>query len=125
MGHALWLYEGKCFDLHGHNYKAEITVIAKSGLDDIGFVIDFSELKEKVGEFIDEYLDHKTLINKADPRFHDKLPGVIKVPWNPTAENIAYYILNSSAEVLEKEFPVQVTNVALWETVTAKAEVSK
>jgi 6-pyruvoyltetrahydropterin/6-carboxytetrahydropterin synthase len=126
MGHALWLYDGKCFDLHGHNYLAEITVTASDGLDEIGFVMDFSDLKEAIGTQIDELLDHKTLINKDDPRFNDKLPGVVKVEWNPTAENIAAFLFTQTVEELKEDYPnVTVTKVTLWETDTAKAEVTR
>ena len=46
-GHRVLGHEGKCKNLHGHRYSAEITVTAPD-LDGLGRVIDFGVIKEKV-----------------------------------------------------------------------------
>jgi len=58
--HQLRGYQGKCENLHGHNGKVEVT-IASEKLDKLGMVIDFKELKLRVGNILDE-LDHPTRI---------------------------------------------------------------
>ena len=79
--HALREYKGKCERLHGHNWRV-LVVVSGQKLDGVGMVMDFSELK-KILEVALSNLDH-SFLNEADP--FDKI--------NPTAENIAEYILN-------------------------------
>ena len=56
-GHALYGYDGKCKNVHGHSYKLYVTVIGKpiSDTDNVkyGMVIDFSDLKSIVGVLAD------------------------------------------------------------------------
>lgn len=77
--HFLPDYEGKCHDLHGHRWRADVGISGPTQLSggDRGMIIDFSKLKEKVG-FIFDLLDH-TLLNE-----------VIE---NPTAENIVEWLV--------------------------------
>ena len=59
-GHRLLNYTGKCRHLHGHNGKAVVTLQSPE-LDDLGMVVDFSEVKRVLGQWIDENLDHRVL----------------------------------------------------------------
>jgi 6-pyruvoyltetrahydropterin/6-carboxytetrahydropterin synthase len=112
-GHRLLNYNGKCANLHGHNGKAVITVETAS-LDELGMVVDFSLMKQRIGKWIDDVLDHKMLLNVADPIIPE-LPrlGEPYVPcdFNPTAENLAKMIYDHA---IEQGFPV--VDVTLWET---------
>lgn len=117
-GHRLLHYEGKCRFLHGHNGLAEI-VLKKSSLDKRGMVVDFTDVKNELGAFINEQLDHKMLLHKKDPL----VPALKKAgePFflmdsNPTAENIAKLIFDYAKS---KKFPV--VAVKLWETETSYA----
>ena len=65
-GHRLLEYEGKCRHLHGHNGRAVIT-IESPDLDHRGMVLDFSDIKKDVSTWIDDNLDHRMILNKADP----------------------------------------------------------
>jgi len=112
-GHRLLDYEGKCRHLHGHNGRAVIT-LATADVDHLGMVLDFSRLKQIVGGWIDETLDHRMLLHEADPvlsflRQQGEPVYVMKV--NPTAENIARLIYDYTAA---QGFPV--VEVQLWET---------
>ena len=75
-GHALREYKGKCENVHGHNYRVQITVEGER-LNRIGLLVDFVELKRIVREVM-ERLDHQ-FINDLEPF------TVI----NPSAENLA------------------------------------
>ncbi|MBW2989241.1 6-carboxytetrahydropterin synthase QueD [Candidatus Woesearchaeota archaeon] len=75
--HNLLRYKGKCERLHGHTYRAEVSLEGEP--DDEGMVEDFAEIKKVVGERVLKKLDH-AYIN-----------DVIK---QPTAENIAIWIWN-------------------------------
>lgn len=88
-------------DLHGHNWKVSVTV-GSERLDDVGMVIDFRKLKERLSEVLGG-LDHKYL---------NDLPYFKKL--NPTSENIARY-------VYEKLRSDQIKEVTVWETDTAWA----
>ena len=101
--HRLLNYEGKCENIHGHNWKVEITVTGEE-LDKSGILIDFKILKKFLNEIL-EKLDHKNL-NELE-EFKDI---------SPSSENIAKFIYTE----LKKEFP-QIKKVTVWETEKAKA----
>src|SRR5437899_2508907 len=112
-GHRLLNYDGKCKHLHGHNGKAVIALEAPS-LDALGMVVDFSQIKQKVGNWIDEALDHQMILRQDDPvlpflKQHGEKVCVVDV--NPTAENIAKMIFDYTKA---QGFPV--VEVTLWET---------
>lgn len=122
-GHRVYMHESKCRHLHGHNYKAEITVTSKH-LDWLGRVIDFSVIKSCIGEWIDRNWDHKTLLFQDD---HEYINRVLSTdcficPFNPTAENMAMYLLKKGNLIFkEQEHPIKVIRVKLWETDTCFA----
>jgi len=112
-GHRLLNYDGKCRHLHGHNGRAVITLEGPS-LDERGMVMDFSDLKRTVGEWIDGTLDHTMLLRKDDPVLPDlqkRGERVHVLDVNPTAENIAKLIFDYAKS---EGFPV--IEVKLWET---------
>lgn len=96
-GHRVHGHEGKCRNLHGHNYRIHFTCVAEDGaLDGVGRVIDFSQVKAKLCMWVEEHWDHRFLIWEEDPMKSSLLeldPTVVVVPFNPTAENIAQYLV--------------------------------
>ena len=112
-GHRLLNYDGKCRHLHGHNGRAVITVEAP-GLDPLGMVMDFSQIKRVVSHWIDTTLDHRMLLHRDDPVLpYLRAQGepVVVLDVNPTAENIAKLIFDFAKG---QGFPV--VEVRLWET---------
>ncbi len=97
-GHALYGYDGKCKNVHGHSYKLSVTVSGKPILDashvKFGMVIDFGDLKKIVKEEIVDQFDHATVFNQNTP--HVELANelknrghhVILVDYQPTSENM-------------------------------------
>ena len=85
--HNLRQYEGECENLHGHNWKVEVTVASKR-LNKIGLAVDFKVLKRAL-EGILEKLDHKYL--NDIPPFNKE---------NPSSENIARYIYQEFEKAL-------------------------
>lgn len=125
-GHRVYGHEGKCRNLHGHNYVAFITAEA-ADLDSVGRVIDFSVLKEKVGVWIDAKWDHGTILWSGDDQALAAVSGIepcklFVLPSNPTAENMAWYLLNVVCPVELGETGVRVTSVRLWETENCYAD---
>lgn len=99
-GHRVVGHESKCRYLHGHNYRIHFVCEAE-GLDSIGRVIDFSVIKEKLCLWIEENFDHKFLLWQSDP-FLESLwllspESICIVPFNPTAENMAEYLVKEIA----------------------------
>lgn len=112
-GHRLLNYDGKCKYLHGHNGRAVITIESPE-LDHRGMVLDFSDIKRVVSDWIDKNLDHRMILHRDDPARAalEKLgEPVYLVDTNPTAENIAKLIFDYARG---QGFPVVET--LLWET---------
>lgn len=127
-GHRVLGHGGKCCNVHGHRYSAEITCAAM--LDDLGMVIDFGKIKELVGTWIDDNWDHTMIFNTDDPlvpafrgelaaRINGKVPGCHKpafiLPANPTAEVMASFLFHKAMELLSP-FHIKVTHVRIYET---------
>lgn len=107
-GHALRNYRGKCENVHGHNYRAQVSIHGEQ-LDEIGLLVDFVELKRVVHSVLDR-MDHQWL-NEFPP--FDKI--------NPSAENMAKYIYDEVTSGLQGKNGIRVGSVRLWETDTASA----
>ncbi len=117
-GHRLLNYDGKCRFLHGHNAKAEIELSSET-LDHRGMVMDFNEVKRRLQSWVDSTLDHKMLLNKADPLLPALKPEtepVVLMDRNPTAEVISQMIYDYAKN---QGFPI--AEVRLWETPTSFA----
>jgi|TARA_Y100000385_G_C12956875_1_gene577937 6-pyruvoyltetrahydropterin/6-carboxytetrahydropterin synthase len=129
-GHALYGYDGKCKNVHGHSYHLDVTVIGQPISDPthvkFGMVIDFSDLKKIVKEEIVTVFDHATVFNKNTPhvelanelasRGHD----VILVDYQPTSEMMVI----DFAEKIKKRLPetIKLHALKLQETTTSFAE---
>ncbi len=117
-GHRLLNYNGPCKNLHGHNGKIEIQ-LAGEKLDALGLLYDFSEVKRIVKSWIDENLDHKLLLHRADPLAQtliDAGEDIYLMDENPSAEAIAKLIYEFCAA---HGLPIE--QVCLWETESARA----
>lgn len=105
--HQLRGYKGKCENIHGHNWKVEVQVLAEN-LNEVGIAIDFKELKRLTDETI--YLLDHTFLNEIPP-FNEL---------NPSSENIARYIYFSIKDKLN-QYPVKLESVTVWESEHASA----
>ena len=112
-GHRLLNYDGKCKYLHGHNGRAVITLEAHE-LDECGMVLDFSDIKRVLSDWIENTLDHRMILNRQDPvvpMLQELGEPMYLIDTNPTAENIARLIYDFTFEC---GFPV--VDCRLWET---------
>ncbi|HTO36062.1 MAG TPA: 6-carboxytetrahydropterin synthase [Flavobacterium sp.] len=129
-GHALYGYDGKCKNVHGHSYKLFVTVIGTPNSDishvKYGMVIDFSDLKKIVKEEIVDKFDHATVFNQNTP--HIELASelqqrghhVILVDYQPTSENMVIDFSKKIQNRLPKT--VKLHSLRLQETETSYAE---
>ncbi len=106
-GHALRGYKGKCENVHGHNYKIQVTV-AGERLNSVGLLMDFVDLRAAI----------KTLVDRLDHRFLNDLPPFDVL--NPSAENLAKYFYDG-LETQVREQGNRVNAVKVWETDTTSA----
>lgn len=129
-GHALYGYDGKCKNVHGHSYKLSVTVIGKPIVDrsnvKFGMVIDFTDLKKIVKEEIVDQFDHATVFNETTPHIELakelKTRGhhVILVDYQPTSENMVI----DFAQRIKNRLPEGITlfSLKLQETDSSFAE---
>ena len=116
--HRLMDHEGPCRHLHGHNGRLQV-VLASQSLDDQGMVYEFGDLKAVIQTWVDEQLDHQTLLREDDPLvpcLKELEQPVHVMAINPTAESIAAAVFHYA---VEQGLPV--VEVRLWETDTACA----
>ncbi|WP_034060303.1 6-pyruvoyl trahydropterin synthase family protein [Lacinutrix jangbogonensis] len=129
-GHALYGYDGKCKNVHGHSYKLSVTVFGKPISDNtnvkFGMVIDFTDLKKIVKEEIVNVFDHATVFNKNTPHVElakelkDRGHNVLLVDYQPTSEMMVI----DFAEKIKNRLPadIQLHSLKLQETDSSYAE---
>lgn len=135
-GHRVAGHESKCSNIHGHNYRVTFTCQSDS-LDSVGRVIDFGDIKKTLCQWIEDEWDHRFLLWAEDGsavamalldpvHMYDKTSGhkqvslvddfgVVVVPFNPTAENMAAYLLKLGNIMLSSR-GIQLCSVRVEET---------
>jgi len=129
-GHALFGYDGKCRNVHGHSYKLSVTVIGSPIVDTnhvkLGMVIDFSDLKKIVKEEIVNEFDHATVFNKNTPHvelakeLENRGHNVILADYQPTSENMVLDFASKIKARLPEN--IKLHSLKLQETDTSFAE---
>jgi len=129
-GHALYGYDGKCKNVHGHSYQLFVTVSGQPISDQenvkFGMVIDFGDLKKIVNEEIVNVFDHATVFNKNTPHVElakellDRGHEVLLVDYQPTSEMMVI----DFADKIKKRLPKNIAlhSLKLQETATSYAE---
>jgi 6-pyruvoyltetrahydropterin/6-carboxytetrahydropterin synthase len=105
--HQLRGYRGKCENMHGHNWKVQVSVMAEA-LNEIDIAIDFHDLKRLAREVVAP-LDHAYL--------NDIFPFTEK---NPSSENMAKWIFDSLKKKITED-NIRMSSVTVWESDTASA----
>jgi 6-pyruvoyltetrahydropterin/6-carboxytetrahydropterin synthase len=110
--HRLPNLGGKCFNLHGHSWWADVTV---AGLpdDENNIIVEYAALKHQVRRWIDGYLDHGTMLGAGDALVEplraegcklfvfggDSHPFTAGLTW-PTVENVAELLARVTSGIL-------------------------
>ncbi len=105
--HHLRNYNGKCENIHGHNWRVVVTAEGRD-LNAGGMLIDFGDLKRTLKEVLQRF-DHTDL--NVVPPFDVQ---------EPSAENIARNVCDEMAKRVDRE-GVRVVEVEVWETTTSCA----
>ena len=123
-GHRLYRYEGRCRRLHGHNALVRIEILGDGdSLNEHGMAFDFATLKETMGRWIDETLDHRVFLAKDDPLAKvliDAGEEPVLLDGNPTAEQLAKAIYEHAVEI-----GLRVQRVDFWETKNCHATYAR
>lgn len=99
--HQLLWHQGPCRNLHGHTYRAEITV--RGEMDDNGVIMDFADVKAVIARSVVDDYDHAFLNEILD---------------NPTAERVAHDIADRLLAAR-----LGLAEIRLWETRTCSVRV--
>lgn len=118
--HRVMEHESKCKNLHGHRYVVEAGFTAPE-LDRLGRVVDFGVIKERLGAWIDNNWDHTTILFEMDKELGKAIcditdQQVFYLPSNPTAENMAAYLLESVCPQLFADYGLKCVSIRLYET---------
>ncbi|MAJ43542.1 MAG: 6-carboxytetrahydropterin synthase QueD [Candidatus Marinimicrobia bacterium] len=130
MGHRILNHRSVCKGLHGHRYKAEITVegdlVNASSTSEYGMVMDFADIKKIAKKEVHDKLDHGFMVWDKDEElinFFKNSGGhkMVKVTFTSTAENVAKYIFENISKKFEDKYGtgLKLSSVKLWETPTS------
>jgi len=135
IGHRVMHERVKCYSLHGHRVKVELTFLFTASAD-IGYCIDFKEIKRIGGQWLDDMLDHSFI---ANPKDHAVIKAIRETDskyylmslagagnyCNPTAENIAREIF-LAMEILFANFKdLSIYHVRYYETPSCFVDTCK
>lgn len=131
-GHRVMHQTQQCRFLHGHLYQYELNFRYKNE-EEIGYAIDFKEIKRLVGNFIEEHFDHGFICNPHDLVVLEMLDKLESRKWimslngdnfcNPTAENIAKELCMISDCLIFSD-NIWIDSVKLHETPNCAVEIS-
>ena len=121
MAHRLPDYEGKCFNVHWHTYKAQITLKSKNlREDDKDWMVEDFNLLKVIKEWVDDNRDHSYVW-----RYDDDVLIYLSNCWyrtytleeSPTAENMAKFLYEVCEELIDTE--TYIDSVTIYETPTS------
>jgi len=122
--HRVTLHGGKCRNLHGHRYAAEVTV--RGQVPEDGMVLDFGIIKTELGSWIDDNWDHGALLSYRDAELHDLCDKQGWKVWimsgEPTAETIAEELFIQATNMVDGK-GLAVERIRVYETPNCYAEV--
>lgn len=115
---------GHCGNCHGHNGQIEWTISAPTLSN--GMVLDFAVMKQKLDMWVENNWDHRFLIWENDCRAPDMIkidPTTVLLDFNPTAENLAMYLLKTIGPRILKGTGAKLVHVKFYETVKCSVDV--
>lgn len=125
-GHRIMNEQFKCFNQHGHTYICELE-FEFNEMEEIGYAIDFKEIKRIGCQWIDDYLDHGMILNPKDDILIKSCLDTKSKYWlmslngkdkycNPSVENIAKEIFLAMSFLFKDYDYLTINKVILWET---------
>lgn len=100
-GHRVMNEFMKCFNIHGHTYLYELT-FSFDAIEEIGYAIDFKEIKRVGCQWIDDTLDHGMIVNPEDTVVIEATKTLNTKLWEMSLNGKGKYC-NPSVENISKE----------------------
>jgi len=125
-GHRVMNERVKCFSNHGHRYYGDL-VFEFTTTEEIGYNIDFKEIKRVGCQWIDDYWDHGTLLNPHDTKLIDVLREINTKVWlmslngegnycNPTVENLSRELFLAQQLLFQSVKGLSLHQIRMYET---------
>lgn len=124
-GHRVMDERMKCFNAHGHRYVVEL-IFSFASIEEIGYAIDFKEIKRVGCQWIDDMMDHAFILNPKDQTLGLTLVDLKnqiyimslngKEYCNPTAENISKEIFMAMDILFRQYKGLKIKEIILYET---------
>ena len=130
-GHRVMNERMKCFNIHGHTYLYELT-FSFENMEEIGYAIDFKEIKRVFCQWIDDIMDHGMILNPHDTKLIETTKDYGTKLWlmslngegeycNPSVENIAkevFLAMQILSETLygDSKTALKIHDVTIYET---------
>lgn len=125
-GHRVMNEKMKCFNLHGHTYLYELE-FEFNEMEEIGYAIDFKEIKRIGCQWIDDYLDHGMILNPKDQVIIDATLATNSKLWlmglngrdeycNPSVENISKEIFLAMDLLFDQYDNLSIHKITIFET---------
>ena len=116
----------QCFNLHGHTYTYELIFNFHEKLE-LGYAIDFKEIKRVAVQWIEDTLDHCCLLNPLDHQLIQTAKAINSKLWlmslhgaqvycNPSVENIAKELLLAMQLLFANRINLAIHHIILHET---------
>ena len=125
----------KCFHVHGHTYLYELTFSFET-IESIGYNIDFKEVKRIGCQWIDDILDHGSILNPHDNVLINAVDTLKTKKWlmslngageycNPSVENIAKEVFLAMAYLFDGRKGLAMQSIRLYETPNCYTDCTK
>lgn len=125
-GHRVMNERMKCFNMHGHTYLYELE-FEFNEMEEIGYAIDFKEIKRIGCQWIDDLLDHGFIVNPHDIEVIKACNSTHSKIWymslsgenqycNPSVENIAKEIFLAMEVLFSKYENLKIHKITIHET---------
>lgn len=125
-GHRVMNERMKCFNMHGHTYLYELK-FEFNEMEEIGYAIDFKEIKRVGCQWIDDLLDHGMIVNPHDKAVIDAAMATGSKIWfmslngkdnycNPSVENIAKEVFLAMVVLFQSYKDLRIHEITLYET---------
>ena len=135
VGHRVMHERVKCYSIHGHRIKVELTMLF-TVQQEIGYQIDFKEVKRIAGQWLDDRMDHGFIANPCDTpviaacqevgsKFYLMSLNGAGIYCNPTAENISREIFLAMEILFHCHPDLTVHHIRLYETPSCWIDTSR
>ena len=125
-GHRVMNERMKCFNIHGHTYLYELS-FEFNEMEEIGYAIDFKEIKRVGCQWIDDILDHGMILNPQDTALIETTKSYGSKLWlmslngkedycNPSVENIAKEVFLAMMVLFQSYKNLRIHEVTIYET---------